>query len=43
MGAIARLIEQHVQGAWEGDEAKMLQKLAAVAFPGDEVLALPQT
>jgi hypothetical protein len=37
------LIQQHVQGAWEGDKAQMLQELAAVALTGDEVLALSQT
>ena len=37
------LLQQHIQGAGEGDKAQVLQELAAVALAGDEVLALPQT
>ena len=36
------LLQQYVQCTGEGDKAQMLQELAAVALPGDEVLALSQ-
>ena len=37
------LLQLHIQGAGEGNEAQFLHELAAVALPGDEVLALPET
>jgi hypothetical protein len=35
-----RLIERHIQGAWEGDEAQIASKLAALVLPGEEILGL---
>ena len=33
------LLQKHIQCTWEGDKSQMLPELAAVALPGDVVLA----